>query len=131
MAIKLKIFRIGDKPKPGEGLRLGVVRYLPRGIHKTDYQKLDYFDLWLPILAPSKQLLKSMKGNMDTKFSVFSSRYQSEILKNSEKRQTLLLLAEISKKTPISIGCYCNEKNCHRTILASLIREAADGNIPA
>ncbi len=91
MALKLKTFRIGSKPVPGAGIRLGVVRFLPRGVKKSDYQKLGLFDLWFPALAPSRQLFATRERNL-------FPRYRTEILKNSESRQTLLFLAEVAKK---------------------------------
>ena len=124
MALKLKTFRIGSKPVPGAGIRLGVVRFLPRGVKKTDYQKLGLFDLWFPALAPSRQLFATRERNL-------FPRYRAEILKSSESRQTLLFLAEVAKKTPLSIGCYCaDESKCHRSVLAALLNEAAEGRLP-
>ena len=119
--MKLKTFRIGSKPAAGAGIRLGVVRYLPRGVKKEDYKKLGLFDLWFPALAPSRQLFATRERNL-------FPRYRAEIMKNSESRQTLLFLAEVAKKIPISIGCYCeDESKCHRSVLAALLKEAAEG----
>ena len=52
----IRVVRLGTPRAPREGLRLGTVRRLPRGVRKTDYARLDYFDLWLPELAPSALL---------------------------------------------------------------------------
>ena len=124
MVMKLKTFRIGSPPAPGAGIRLGVVRYLPRGVKKEDYKKLELFDLWFPALAPSRKLLEKRDKNLFT-------RYRSEILKDSESRQTLLFLAEVAKRTPVSIGCYCEEESrCHRSVLAALLRAAGEGKLP-
>ena len=123
--MKLKTFRIGSKPAPAAGIRLGVVRYLPRGVKKEDYKKLGLFDLWFPALAPSRKLLEK-RGDKN-----LFTRYRAEVLNNSESRQTLLFLAEVAKKTPISIGCYCaDESRCHRSVLASMLREAESGELP-
>ena len=123
--MKLKTFQIGSKPEPSAGIRLGVVRYLPRGVKKEDYKKLGLFDLWFPALAPSRKLLEK-RGDKN-----LFARYRSEILNNSESRQTLLFLAEVARKTPISIGCYCSdESKCHRSVLASMLRAAASGELP-
>ena len=125
MALKLRTFRIGEPPKRGEGIRLGVVRYLPRGVKKEDYRKQGLFDLWFPALAPSQALLKKRDATL-------LRRFRSEILSSSESRQTLLFLAEVAKKTPLAIGCYCSdESKCHRSVLASLVRQAAEGDLPA
>jgi uncharacterized protein YeaO (DUF488 family) len=125
MALKLRTFRIGQPPKRGEGIRLGVVRFLPRGVKKEYYRQRGFFDLWFPALAPSQALLKKRDAGL-------LQRYRSELLSSSESRQTLLFLAEVAKKTPLAIGCYCSdESRCHRSVLASLIREAAGGSLPA
>lgn len=47
--------RLGKPRLRGEGLRLGTVRRPPRGVKKADYARRDYFDLWLPELAPSQK----------------------------------------------------------------------------
>jgi len=124
-ALRLRTFRIGEKPKRGEGIRLGVVRFLPRGVRKEDYRKLGLFDLWFPALAPSQALLRKRDAGL-------LRRYRTEILSSSESRQTLLFLAEVAKKTPLAIGCYCTDlSKCHRSMLAALIQAAAEGNLPA
>jgi uncharacterized protein YeaO (DUF488 family) len=125
MALKLWTFQIGSTPQPEQGIRLGVVRYLPRGVKKEDYQRLGLFDLWFPVLAPSRELLQNRNAAL-------FRRYRAEILKDSEKRQTLLFLAEVAKKTPVAIGCYCvDESKCHRSVLRAMIEEAGSDRLPA
>ena len=128
---KLGTFQIGTPRKTGEGLRVGAVRFLPRGVKKEDYARLDYFDVWFPLLAPSSELLKSLKRRQwpseKVRFSSLRSRYVAE-MKKTDARQAIKLLAELARSTPLSIGCYCeNESACHRSILRELIEEAADG----
>jgi uncharacterized protein YeaO (DUF488 family) len=36
-ALKLRTFQIGSPRKRGEGIRVGTVRFLPRGVLKKDY----------------------------------------------------------------------------------------------
>lgn len=125
MPLHLRTFRIGDPPKRGAGLRLAATRFLPRGVRKTDYKRLDYFDLWLPTLAPSRTLL----GRRDSK--LFFERYESELARSTDARQTVLLIAMIAKMTPVSVGCFCaDEASCHRRVLARVIRSAAAARWP-
>ena len=56
-ALKLHTFQIGSPRKRSDGLRIGTVRFLPRGVRKKDYARLDYFDVWLPSVAPSRELV--------------------------------------------------------------------------
>ena len=54
----IRIVRLATPRARREGLRLGTVRLLPRGVKKQDYARLDYYDAWLPELAPSDKLVK-------------------------------------------------------------------------
>jgi uncharacterized protein YeaO (DUF488 family) len=126
--MNLGTFHIGSPREQGEGLRIGTVRFLPRGVKKEDYARLDYFDIWLPLLAPSSKLLKWMKSrdwpNERVRWSQFRDRYVAEMNK-TDARQAIKLLAQFAKATPLSIGCYCdNEAACHRSILRELIEDS-------
>jgi len=127
-AIKLGTFKAGTPRSRGEGLRVGTVRFLPRGVKKVDYARRDYFDVWFPLLAPSPELIKwfrSEQGAQTVRWSKFKQRYASE-MKKTNARQAIKLLAELAKSTPLSIGCYCEDESfCHRSILKELIRNAA------
>jgi len=118
--LKLRTFRHGDARKRGEGLRIGTTRRPPRGATKDQWR--DYFDVWFPVLAPSAKLLASKTRNYRT----FCARYSREINSRAESRQALQLLAHLALRTPVSIGCYCqDESRCHRTHLRKLIERAA------
>jgi hypothetical protein len=46
-------------------------------------------------------------------------------MKQPAARHTIQLLAVFATRTPIAIGCYCeNETQCHRSVLINLIRAA-------
>ncbi len=128
MKLRLRTYRIGSPRSPGEGLRIGCVRFLPRGVKKEDYARLDYFDVWFPVVAPGADLLRDFKseGLNEKSWARFKRRYIAGIRKNAEARGAVKLLAEVARKTPIAIGCYCKEERfCHRSILKELIEEAA------
>jgi uncharacterized protein YeaO (DUF488 family) len=127
---KLRTFRVGTPRKPREGLRVGTVRFLPRGVKKDDYARLNYFDVWFPLLAPSAELFKWLKSNQSRSnqvlWSKFRERYTAEMNK-TDARQAIKLLAELAKATPLSIGCYCEDESaCHRSILRELIEQVSD-----
>lgn len=114
-------------------MRVGAVRFLPRGVRKKDYARLDYFDVWMPLLAPSRKLLASMKGK-DWEDSAVLKRffrcYRRELLADTERKQTLLLLAELGKSANLCVGCYCPDENrCHRSELSRLLYAAAEGRL--
>jgi uncharacterized protein YeaO (DUF488 family) len=107
------------------GLRIGAVRRLPRGVPKEDYSKLDYFDVWLPILSPSLQMLKSgKKGARDPRmWDRFKRAFKIE-MKQPDAVGVIAMLSALSHQTDISVGCYCaNEHRCHRSVLRELLAE--------
>ena len=53
----IRVVRLGTAREPEEGLRIGTVRRPPRGVRKTEYARRNYFDVWLPELAPSAPLV--------------------------------------------------------------------------
>ena len=54
----IRVVRLGSPRTPGEGLRLGTVRRPPRGVPKAEHASRDFYDVWLPDLAPSESLVK-------------------------------------------------------------------------
>ena len=127
MALQLSTYSWGEQRRPNEGLRISCTRYLPRGVKKTDYAARDFFDVWLPILAPSRELVALARGEGVNDAAVwrrFVQRYRSE-MKETDARQTIQMLAALAARTPISIGCSCAAMPCHRFELEKLIRAAA------
>jgi uncharacterized protein YeaO (DUF488 family) len=108
-----------------EGLRLGTVRRPPRGVRKEDYGHRNYYDLWLPELAPSAPLVSwALSQPFDSKrWATYKRKYLAEMLKPSPQR-LIALFAAFSQDSDFSIGCYCgNESRCHRSILKELLVE--------
>ena len=121
----LRVVRLGTPRHPGEGLRIGTVRRPPRGVKKQDYAKRDYFDVWLPELAPRAPLVKYALSQPFTpqRWASYSRRYRAEMKKPGAAR-LLGLLAALSRQTDLSIGCYCaDESRCHRSLLKQLLIE--------
>jgi len=121
----IRIVRLGTPRVEGEGLRLGTVRRPPRGVRKEDYAKRDYYDLWLPDLAPSTESVKLALSEPFTteKWKTFVKRYRHE-MKEPPAQRLLALLAALSHQTDFSVGCYCENANrCHRSILSELLAE--------
>ena len=115
----IRIVRLGSPRAPGEGLRLGTVRRPPRGVRKSDYAKLNYYDLWLPDLAPSQKLVTRALKNWDA----IPKLYRREMQVPAAER-LLGLLAALSHQTDFSVGCYCeDESRCHRSVLRELLSE--------
>ena len=123
--MSVRVVRLGSPRSAGEGLRLGTVRRLPRGVRKEDYAKRDYFDLWFPELAPSQKLLgyASAKPWTDERWEKFAKGYKREMAQPGAQRM-LQVLARLSHQADFSVGCYCeDESRCHRSLLAQLLRQ--------
>ena len=121
----IRVVRLGTPRARGEGLRLGTVRLLPRGVKKQDFAKRDFFDLWVPEVAPSAELVAwaLSKPWTDTRWTTFARRYHTEMRKPAAQH-LIALLAAVSSTTNFSIGCYCeNASRCHRSLLGELLRE--------
>jgi uncharacterized protein YeaO (DUF488 family) len=123
--MSIQIVRLGDPRDPEEGVRLGTVRRPPRGVRKEDYARLNYFDLWLPDLAPSAELVSLALSEPFTaeKWTRFVQRYRRE-MKEPGADRLIKLLALLSHQTSFSVGCYCeDEERCHRSVLRELLLE--------
>ncbi len=118
------VLRLGSPRKLNEGLRLGTVRRPPRGVPKSQFAKRDFYDVWLPNLAPSQDLVALAQRSRDEKsWKAFERRFRAEMNKPDAAR-VLDLLAALSRQTNFSLGCYCeNEERCHRSILRILLAE--------
>ena len=119
------MIRLGTPREPDEGLRLGTVRHPPRGVPKTDLAARDFYDLWLPDLAPSAGLLAWARSEplTDRRWKAFARRYRRE-MNEPAARRLIALLAAISPRADLSVGCYCrDELRCHRSLLKDLLRE--------
>jgi uncharacterized protein YeaO (DUF488 family) len=121
----ISIVRLGQPRTPNEGLRIGTVRRPPRGVPKTDFSRLNFYDVWLPQLAPSLKLLTTAKDSTTLqRWTIFAKKYRAE-MNRPEARRILELLAALSHQTNLSVGCYCEDPNrCHRTILGTLLQQA-------
>jgi uncharacterized protein YeaO (DUF488 family) len=123
--MSVRIVRLGTPRDRDEGLRIGTVRRPPRGVRKADYAARNYFDVWLPELAPSAPLvaLALSKPFTPQRWAVYRRRYRREMLKPAAQR-LIALLAALSSQTNFSVGCYCeNETRCHRSLLKELLIE--------
>jgi len=120
----VSIVRLGLPRKPNEGLRIGAVRRPPRGVPKTEFAKRDFYDVWLPLLSPSAELVSFALHAPDQRaWKTFERKFRAE-MKQANASRLLDLLAAMSHQTNFSIGCYCeDESRCHRSILKALLME--------
>ncbi len=120
----IRVVRLGSPRTRGEGLRVGTVRRPPRGVPRKEYAARDYYDVWLPELAPSEDLVRMARKASDEKgWQRFVKRYRAEMKRPGPSR-LLSVLAALSHQTNFSVGCYCeDETHCHRSELKAILRE--------
>jgi uncharacterized protein YeaO (DUF488 family) len=122
--MSIRIVRLGTQRAPGEGPRLGPVRRPPRGVAKARFAKDDWYDAWLPELAPSDALVKQGLRALSAKdWGAFAKKYRREMQAPAPAR-LLDVLALLSHSASFSVGCYCeDESRCHRSVLRKLLAE--------
>jgi uncharacterized protein YeaO (DUF488 family) len=120
----VRIVRLGEPRGPGEGLRIGTVRRPPRGVPREEFAARDFYDTWLPELAPSQELVaQAMAAETDKEWRAFTRAYRKEMA-TPAARHLLELLAALSHRSDIAVGCYCeDESHCHRSVLRELLAD--------
>jgi uncharacterized protein YeaO (DUF488 family) len=120
----IRIVQLGSPRASGEGLRIGTVRRPPRGVPKSEFASRNFYDVWLPNLAPSEELVKvAQSSKSEASWRSFARKYRAE-MKRTENSRVLDLLAALSHHAELSVGCYCaDEQHCHRSVLRELLIE--------
>lgn len=127
----IRIVRLGNPRERNGGLRIGTVRRPPRGVPKAEFASRNFYDVWLPELAPSEGLVKLARQAKDARaWLAFVRRYRREMSQPGPSR-LLDLLSALSQQTNLSVGCYCeDEGHCHRSVLRSLLVERGAEVLP-
>lgn len=120
----VRIVRLGAPRVRGEGIRIGTVRRPPRGVPRTQFASGNWYDVWLPNLAPAAETVKgAQNATTPGQWAAFVRKYRSEMAA-PENRRVIELLAALSHHASFSVGCYCeDESRCHRSILRALLAD--------
>ena len=120
----IRVVRLGSERHPEEGVRIGTVRRPPRGVPKDRFSVDDWYDVWLPQLAPSAELVREARSaSSEGEWLEFAKKYRKEMA-SPDNRRLLALLSALSHDASFSVGCYCeDESRCHRSILRELLAE--------
>lgn len=111
-----------------DGLRILATRFRGRGMSANLY------DVWMPSLGPSEQLLKAVLADKIT-WPAFTRDFKKELfldgpvdarnrtIKNHGQKSTLRLIKAMAREGNVTLMCHCDEdaKQCHRHILRELI----------
>ena len=118
----VRIVQLGSQRVPNEGLRIGTVRRPPRGVPKSRFSSDNWYDVWLPNLAPSTATLKlGQAAESESQWLAFLKQYRTEMAAPDNSR-ILDVLAALSHHADFSVGCYCDdESRCHRSELRKLL----------
>jgi uncharacterized protein YeaO (DUF488 family) len=95
-------------------------------VRKSDHGRRNYYDVWLPELAPSAPLVSWALSAPWT--AVRWRRYVRLYLREMREpraRHLIAALAALSRRASFSVGCYCaDETMCHRSLLRGLLEDA-------
>ena len=122
----IRVVRLGSPREDDEGLRLGAVRRPPRGVPRTDVAVRDFYDVWLPELAPSADVVREALSQpwTEARWRTYSRTYRRQ-MREPQARHLIVMLAALSYQTNLSVGCYCEDASCcHRTLLKELLLDA-------
>ena len=90
----IRIVCLYDRRRRGERIRVGAVRRPPRGKRK---EEVDEYDVRLPELAPSSELLRKLKDRTIS-WERFLRSYRAE-MRRPERKYLIPLFAALSKVT--------------------------------
>lgn len=124
----LKTKSVYSRVAENDGLRILATRFRGRGISSNLY------DVWMPSLGPSEQLLRAVQGGKIT-WAAFTRDFKKELfldgsvdarnktIKNHGQKSTLRLIKAMAREGNVTLMCHCDEdtKQCHRHILHQLI----------
>lgn len=107
--IKTKSIQI--KPEKADGIRICIMRRV-----KPEF----VFDLWMPPLSPSTELLKEYHDEK-IDWNGYENRFKKEVLDTQKIYLTMLL--DLSKKQTITLLCWeeTSEK-CHRRLVVEKLQ---------
>jgi uncharacterized protein YeaO (DUF488 family) len=120
--VAIRIVQLGTERFPNEGVRIGTVRRPPRGVPKSAFSSGNWYDVWLPNLAPSPETVAlGLAAGSDSQWRAFVKKYRAEMAR-PENSRVLDVLAALSHGGSFSVGCYCEDASrCHRSVLRELL----------
>lgn len=106
----LKLKRIYEETKRGDGYRVLVDHLWPRGVSKEKAQ----IDLWLKDISPSTEL-RQWFGHDEHKWTEFQKRYRAEL---KDKKEAIKELKNVLKKEKNVALLYSAHDELHNNAVA-------------
>jgi uncharacterized protein YeaO (DUF488 family) len=123
--VPLRTKRWNDPRDAEDGYRLLVCRYRPRGVPKSE----ETWDAWCKALGPSEELHADFYGKNDgppLSFAEYERRFREEMTR--QRYWIEGFAAHLRRGDTITLLCSSacvDPARCHRTILASILAQAA------
>lgn len=111
-----------DPRKKGDGFRMLICRYRPRGLPKA----AETWDQWYPDLGPSRELHAAFYGKHGAPISwdEYERRYLAEMAERADVIDGLAELVAAGKTLTLLCSSACTDfRHCHRMLLKRLIEE--------
>lgn len=116
--------RWNDRRLPGDGLRLLICRYRPRGVRKEE----ETWDEWDPDLGPSRALHADVYGKSEARpipWNEYKRRYLAEMTAQGARIEELAARVRAGETITLLCSSSCpDDDRCHRSLLRDLIERA-------
>jgi uncharacterized protein YeaO (DUF488 family) len=113
--------RWNDPAESGDGTRILICRYRPRGLRKD----AETWDEWVKELAPSRELLDEYHAGLS--WDEYSRRYLDEMGETRPRFFLTALRQRVAGGEAITLLCSSactDETRCHRTLLRALLQSS-------
>jgi uncharacterized protein YeaO (DUF488 family) len=115
-----------DDVEEGDGFRVLVCRYRPRGLKK----EFENWDVWYPELGPSSELHAAAYGKQGLKigWETYRRLYLQEMRSPTSQERIVELAERVKNGETVTLLCSTactRESRCHRSLLAELVEAAA------
>lgn len=115
--------RWNDPAEPGDGVRLLICRYRPRGVRRDE----ETWDEWWPELGPSKALHAAAYGKDGAPalaWPAYEARFLAEIAEDPGRFYLRALAERVRRGEAVTLLCSSacvDPDRCHRSIVRRLI----------
>lgn len=123
--MSIRTRRWNDPIEPGDGFRVLVARFRPRGLPRG----AETWEEWYPQLGPSPGLHAAFYGKAGPPLELaeYARRYLEEMRGIQQQARTIMLAERVQAGETVTLLCSsaCTDPlRCHRTLLVDLVLAA-------